>query len=307
MQDQKIIFAGTPEFAAVGLQALLAQNYTISAVYTQPDRRAGRGRKLQASAVKQLAQAHQIPVFQPHSLKKEIVQQELAALQPDLLIVAAYGLLLPQAVLNIPRLGCINIHASLLPRWRGAAPIQRAIAAGDTQTGITIMQMDAGLDTGDMLLSKTCAILPTDTAATLHDRLAILGGESIVQALANWAQLVPQAQDEALACYARKLDKSEAQLDWQQPAQVLERSIRALNPWPIAVASLRELSLRIWGAEAQIAEQTTYPPGTLLRADKNGLAVQTGQGVLRLLQVQQPGAKPVSAHDFLNAHPDWRT
>lgn len=305
MRDKNILFAGTPEFAAAGLQALLDGGYRVGAVYTQPDRPAGRGRKTQASAVKQLALAHELPVFQPERLKSRAAREQLAALRPDLLVVAAYGLILPPKVLAIPPLGCLNIHASLLPRWRGAAPIQRAIAAGDAETGITIMQMEAGLDTGPMLVKKICPILPADSAQTLHDRLATLGGEALLEALAHWDTLTPTPQDDALATYAHKLEKAEARLDWTQPAGVLARLVRAFNPWPVANAPVRDLDLRVWEAEA-VDRDATQPPGTLIRADGQGLVVQTGDGALRLIRVQKPGGKPILATDFLNAHPDWR-
>jgi len=300
----KIIFAGTPEFAAVALRALLDAGHAIAAVYTQPDRPAGRGRRLTPSPVKQLAQTHGIPVYQPASLKEAEAQQTLAALKPDLMIVAAYGLLLPKAVLDLPRHGCINIHASLLPRWRGAAPIQRAILAGDEQTGITIMQMDLGLDTGAMLHKLATPIAPTDTAASLHDRLAKLGGEALLGALAQLqaGSLTPKAQDEAAACYARKLDKAEAGIDWARPARELDRQIRAFNPWPVAQARLGNQVLRIWEA-APLDTSTSAAPGRVLDAGAAGIDVATGEGALRLLRVQLPGGKPLAARDFLNANP----
>ncbi|MDX1811781.1 MAG: methionyl-tRNA formyltransferase, partial [Gammaproteobacteria bacterium] len=232
----KIIYAGTPEFAAVALRALLKTSHEIIAVYTQPDRPAGRGRKLTPSAVKQVALEHNIPVYQPASLKDESAQQELANLNADIMVVAAYGLLLPKAVLDIPIRGCLNIHGSLLPRWRGAAPIQRAIEAGDAETGITIMQMDVGLDTGDMLLKKSCEITDADTTATLHDKLAELGGAAIVEALDLLEKnaLPAEKQDDAQAVYAHKLNKAEAVVNWNESAAIIQRKIRAFNPWPVA-------------------------------------------------------------------------
>ena len=299
----KIIYAGTPEFAAVALQALLDSPHQVCAVYTQPDRPAGRGRKLTASPVKQLAEQQHIPVFQPESLKSPEEQARLAALDADLMVVAAYGLLLPAEVLATPRLGCLNIHASLLPRWRGAAPIQRAIQAGDSETGITIMQMDVGLDTGAMLHKLTTPIQPEDNAQTLHDRLAKLGAQALLETLDRLqaGDIHPEAQDEDQACYAKKLSKAEAWIDWQLPASQLARQIAAFNPWPVAQTRLAEQVLRIWQAEALTAS-TKARPGELISADKEGIIVACGEGQLRLQRLQLPGGKPVSAAEFLNAH-----
>lgn len=299
----KIIFAGTPEFAALALEDLIKAGHEIIAVYTQPDRPAGRGRKLTPSAVKQVAQKHGLPVYQPVSLKGKPEQDELAALNPDLMIVAAYGLLLPLEVLNIPKAGCINIHASLLPRWRGAAPIQRAIEMGDEETGITIMQMDVGLDTGDMLLKKTCVISKDDTAATLHDKLAALGGQAIVEALELMQkdQLIAEKQDDELAVYAHKLKKSEAVVDWRQSAIEIERKVRAFNPWPVMQTMYDDKVLRIWAANA-IDEGAAAAAGKVIQANKSGIDVVTGDGVLRITRLQLPGGKPLEAHQFLNAH-----
>ncbi len=298
-----IVYAGTPEFAAVALAALLDTPHRISAVYTQPDRPAGRGRKLKASPVKELALAHGIEVRQPVSLKDAAEQASLAALEPDVMIVAAYGLLLPAEVLAIPRLGCLNIHASLLPRWRGAAPIQRAILAGDAETGITIMQMDVGLDTGDMLYKLSTSIEESDNAQTLHDRLAALGARAITEALEGLQQgkLVAEQQDDAQACYAKKLQKAEAEIDWQQTAAQLARQVAAFNPWPVAQTLYQGEVLRIWEARA-IDEAAGKPPGRVIRADKQGIDIACGEGVLRLLRLQRPGGKPQSAQDFLNAN-----
>ena len=306
MHQLKVIFAGTPDFAAQHLHALLDAGINVVAVYTQPDRPAGRGKQLTASPVKLLAQQHQVPVFQPHSLKEAAAQEQLAALQADLMIVVAYGLLLPAAVLEAPRLGCINVHGSLLPRWRGAAPIQRAIWAGDEQTGITIMQMDEELDTGDMLFKLACPIEPDDTSASLYDKLAKLGPEGLLTTLDRLAQgkLQPEKQQDALANYARKLSKEEALIDWQLPAAQLERCIRAFNPWPFSYLVIQEQNVKIWQAQV-LAESHTAIPGTVLRTGKEGIDVATAEGVLRLLRLQPPGKKPMLAHELLNSRQDW--
>ena len=306
MHQLKVIFAGTPDFAAQHLHALLDAGINVVAVYTQPDRPAGRGKQLTASPVKLLAQQHQVPVFQPHSLKEAAAQEQLAALQADLMIVVAYGLLLPTAVLEAPRLGCINVHGSLLPRWRGAAPIQRAIWAGDEQTGITIMQMDEGLDTGDMLFKLACPIEPDDTSASLYDKLARLGPEGLLTTLEKLAQgqLQPEKQQDALANYARKLSKEEALIDWQLPAAQLERCIRAFNPWPFSYLVIQEQNVKIWQAQV-LAESHTSIPGTVLRTGKEGIDVATAEGVLRLLRLQPPGKKPMLTHELLNSRQDW--
>lgn len=300
----KIVFAGTPDFAATSLAALLASEHEVCAVYTQPDRPAGRGRKLTASPVKQLALEHDLPVMQPVTLKDEDQQAILRDWQCDVMVVVAYGLILPPAVLAIPSLACINVHASLLPRWRGAAPIQRAIAAGDEETGVTIMEMAEGLDTGDMLLKGVCPISKQDTGGMLHDRLATLGADLLIEALQGLAQgqLTAEPQDDALSCYAAKLKKSEAEIDWQLPADQLDRLVRAFNPWPVTFTLMPDgQRLRVWAAEA-CDNDSDVEPGTVLQADHEGLYVACGEGSLRLLTVQIPGGRAVSSQDFLNAH-----
>ncbi|MFZ3203032.1 MAG: methionyl-tRNA formyltransferase [Pseudomonas sp.] len=299
-ESLRIVFAGTPEFAAEHLKALLDSPHQIVAVYSQPDRPAGRGQKLAASPVKQLAVQHQIAVLQPQTLRDPTAQAELAALAPDLLVVVAYGLILPQAVLDIPRLGCINSHASLLPRWRGAAPIQRAIEAGDNESGVTVMQMEAGLDTGPMLLKVRTPIADDDTGGSLHDRLASLGPQAVLEAIAGLAAgtLRGEVQDDSLATYAHKLNKDEARLDWTRPAVELQRLIRAFHPWPICHSTLNGEALKVHAAELG---EGGGAPGTLLAADKQGLTVACGQGALRLTRLQLPGGKALDFGDLYNS------
>jgi methionyl-tRNA formyltransferase len=299
-QPLRIVFAGTPEFAAEHLKALLDSPYQLVAVYSQPDRPAGRGQKLMPSPVKQLALQHNIPVLQPQTLRDPLAQAELAALQPDLLVVVAYGLILPQAVLDIPRLGCINSHASLLPRWRGAAPIQRAIQAGDDESGVTVMHMEAGLDTGPMLLKVRTPISPEDTGGSLHDRLAELGPPAVLEAIAGLCTgtLHGQAQDDSLANYAHKLNKDEALLDWSRPAEELERLIRAFNPWPICHSRLHGEPLKVLAASIGEGSGT---PGEILSASKEGLSVACGSGALRLTRLQLPGGKALNFADLFNS------
>ncbi|MHB1140131.1 MAG: methionyl-tRNA formyltransferase [Sulfuricaulis sp.] len=299
-----LIFAGTPAFAVPALEALLRAGHRIHAVYTQPDRPAGRGRKLAASPVKQCAQTRGIEVRQPEKISGE--EKILRADAPDAMIVIAYGLLLPPPILAIPRHGCINVHASLLPRWRGAAPIPRAIEAGDSQTGVSIMQMEAGLDTGPVLAEARTPIHESDTARTLHDRLAQLGAETLVATLERLARgaVTPQPQDNAGACYAKKLSKEEARLDWTRPAIALHRKIRAFNPWPVASTVWRGKTLRLWEVgplEARTGSGADVP-GTILRADAAGIRVLTGDGVLTLTRLQAEGGKILAAGEFLNGH-----
>ncbi|HMM47860.1 MAG TPA: methionyl-tRNA formyltransferase [Thiobacillaceae bacterium] len=296
----RVIFAGTPPFAAAALEALADAGHELALVLTQPDRPAGRGMKPAPSAVKRAALARGLAVYQPSSLKTADAQAELRAIGADVMIVAAYGLILPAAVLALPRLGCLNIHASLLPRWRGAAPIQRAILAGDAETGITIMQMDAGLDTGPMLLKTTVPIRDTDTAATLHDALAAAGASAIVEALADYPALVPEKQDDADATYAAKLSKEEAKLDWHQPAEVLARAVRAFNPAPGAWTTLEGTPLKIWAAELVPG---SGQPGEALAADAGRLVVACGDGALVLREVQPAGGKRMAAAAFLAGRP----
>ncbi len=306
----RVVFAGTPDFARTALASLHRAGFTIPLVLTQPDRPAGRGMKLQASPVKQFALEHGIDVAQPRSLRldgkypDEAAAARLAieAARADLMVVAAYGLILPQWVLDQPRLGCLNIHASLLPRWRGAAPIHRAIEAGDPETGVTIMQMDAGLDTGDMLLTQKLAIEAGDTTASLHDKLAALGGRMIVQALdlAASGGLQPVPQPQQGVTYAHKIDKAEAVLDWSEPAAMLERRIRAFDPFPGASGTVNGESLKLWRAEIDSAEKPSgTAPGTVLAVDQAGVTVACGEGVLRLTQLQRPGGKRLEVADFL--------
>ena len=300
----EVIFAGTPDFAAAALAALLEAGHTVPLVLTQPDRPAGRGMKLTASAVKQLAVARDLPVMQPVSLKDAAIQQEIAAIGADVMVVAAYGLILPKAVLTIPRLGCLNIHASLLPRWRGAAPIQRAILAGDRESGITIMQMNVGLDTGDMLLKHALPIAPDDTAATLHDKLAALGAEAIVAALAQLDTLRPQPQDERQATYAAKLTKEEGRLDWKRSAAELSLSVRAYTPFPVAHTAFKGEVWRVWQAAPEVVQGNPGGnPGEVLRADKQGILVACGTDALLLTAVQKAGGKRMPVADFLAGNP----
>lgn len=299
-ESLRIVFAGTPEFAAEHLKALLDTPHQIIAVYSQPDRPAGRGQKLTPSPVKQLALQHDIPVYQPQTLRDPAAQAELAALRPDLMVVVAYGLILPQVVLDIPRLGCINSHASLLPRWRGAAPIQRAVEAGDAESGVTVMQMEAGLDTGPMLLKVCTPIAAEDTGGSLHDRLATLGPQAVIAAISGLAagNLVGEVQDDSLATYAHKLNKDEARLDWSRPAIELERLVRAFHPWPICHSTLGGEAIKV---HAAALGEGQGQPGSILAADKSGLTVACGEDALRLTRLQLPGGKALNFSDLYNS------
>ncbi|MEH6639946.1 MAG: methionyl-tRNA formyltransferase [Porticoccaceae bacterium] len=317
MQSLSVVFAGTPDFAAEHLRALLASPHRVVGVYTQPDRPAGRGKKLLPGPVKALAEEHGLAVFQPLNLKDPADQQRLAELKPDLMVVVAYGLILPPAVLAIPRLGCINVHASLLPRWRGAAPIQRAIAAGDGSSGITIMEMEAGLDTGPMLATAVCPIADDETGGSLHDTLAQLGPELLLETIERLAQgaVVAQAQDDTQATYAPKLSKAEAAIDWTSSAAEIDRKVRAFNPFPVAYGELGGERIRIWsGASADIVPDDAAPetksetrsdsdaaPGRILSASGEGILVACAQGVYRIEELQLPGRKRLPVREVLNS------
>lgn len=308
----RVIFAGTPEFARTALERLHAAGFAIPLVFTQPDRPAGRGMKLQASPVKQFAQAENFPVAQPRSLRLDgkypgdarAAAEAIEQARADVMVVAAYGLILPQWVLDAPRLGCLNIHASLLPRWRGAAPIHRAIEAGDSHTGVTIMQMDAGLDTGNMLLAERIAIAPGDTTASLHDKLAVLGGRLIVEALeiAACGGLQPVPQPGEGVTYAHKIEKAEAAVDWSQSAEVIERRLRAFDPFPVGTATVRGETLKLWRAAVRPLAAPAAP-GTVLAVDGEGVHVACGSGALCLTELQRPGGKRLPAAQVLHGFP----
>lgn len=302
----KILFAGTPDFAAIHLKALIdnESHHEICAVYTQPDKPAGRGKQLAQSLVKQLALAHHLPVIQPKTLRAVEAQAELATLAPDLMIVVAYGLILPQAVLDIPRLGCLNVHGSLLPRWRGAAPLQHAILAGDQETGITIMQMNAGLDTGDMLYKVTTPISKTDTISSLHDRMAQIGSKALLESLSLLEKglLKPEKQDDALATYAHKIEKAHANIVWEKSADEIERSIRAYHTWPVAFSRYEKQIIRIWQASV-VESSTSAKPGTILSINAAGIDVACKKNALRLEIIQLSGGKPMPVSQLLCGHP----
>jgi len=305
-QPLRIIFAGTPDFAARHLQALIQSEHQIVGVYSQPDRPAGRGKKLKASEVKELALEHNLPVFQPQSLKNDEALAELTSLNADIMIVVAYGLILPKAILEAPRLGCLNVHGSILPRWRGAAPIQRAIWAGDKQTGVTIMQMDEGLDTGDMLHISRCPISTTETSASLYTKLAELGPDALIETINKLAngEITPEPQNDELANYAKKLSKEEADIDWSMSALQIERNIRSFNPWPMCFTQMGGQTVKIH--QAQVMLQSGVP-GQILSSDKNGVVVACGEHALCITQLQPQGKKPMAINDFLNGRSDWVT
>ena len=299
----RILFAGTPDFAVASLRKLISRGFPPVAVFTQPDRPAGRGREPQASPVKQAALAAGIPVHQPPSLREDEAREEIASLKPDLMVVVAYGLILPAAILEIPVHGCWNIHASLLPRWRGAAPIQRAIEAGDGETGVCIMQMDTGLDTGPIIHQERITLDGSETGGSLHDRLAALGADTLLiclRRLTGGERLRPIAQPGRGVSYAGKLDKREARIDWSEPAALLERRVRAFDPWPVAWCSIAGERTRIWRA-AVIRDSAGLSPGSVIRADRRGIDVATGRDTLRLLELQPPGKRRMSAADYLNS------
>ena len=302
----RIIFAGTPDFAARHLAALLDSHHKIIGVYTQPDRPAGRGKKLTASPVKELALEHAIPVFQPENFKSDDAKQELADQNADLMVVVAYGLLLPQAVLDTPKLGCINVHGSILPRWRGAAPIQRSIWAGDAETGVTIMQMDIGLDTGDMLNITTLPIEATDTSASMYNKLAELGPVALVKCLSDIANgtALAEKQNDDKANYAKKLSKEEAKIDWAMDAEVIERCVRAFNPWPMSHFSVDDKAIKVWQSRVE-NYQGSATPGTIIQADKTGIYVATGSNAIVFEQLQVPGKKAMGVQDILNSRKEW--
>jgi methionyl-tRNA formyltransferase len=305
LESPRILFAGTPTFAVPALSALIAADWTVVAVYTQPDRPAGRGRKTASGPVKQVALDADIPVLQPPSLKSAAALEQMQALSPDLLVVAAYGLILPATILACPRLGCLNIHASLLPRWRGAAPIQRAIAAGDEYTGISLMHMEQGLDTGPVYATQRTRIGPRETGGSLHDRLAAIGAKLLLDSLPAICEqsLTPQPQDHDAATYASKLDKREAMIDWRRSALEIDRQIRAFEPWPVAQTHCQGETLRLWEASPLAAGETDQPlPGTVLGSSSDGIEVATGAGVLRIERLQAPGKRPISAADYARAH-----
>jgi len=305
-QPLRIIFAGTPDFAARHLQALIQSEHQIVGVYSQPDRPAGRGKKLKASEVKELALEHNLPVFQPQSLKNDEALAELTSLNADIVIVVAYGLILPKAILEAPRLGCLNVHGSILPRWRGAAPIQRAIWAGDEQTGVTIMQMDEGLDTGDMLHISRCPISTTETSASLYTKLAELGPDALIETINKLAngEITPEPQNDELANYAKKLSKEEANIDWSLSALQIERNIRSFNPWPMCFTQMGGQTVKIHQAQVMLQ---SGDPGQILSSDKNGVVVACGEHALCITQLQPQGKKPMAINDFLNGRSDWVT
>lgn len=303
-QRYRILFAGTPEFAARHLDALIHSEHEIVGVYTQPDRPAGRGKKLQASAVKQLALEHGFEVYQPTSLKSPEAAEQIASLRPDFMVVVAYGLLLPKSILDIPKFGCINVHGSLLPKWRGAAPVQRSIWAGDKVTGITTMLMDEGLDTGDMLLKREIPISDDDTSLSLFEKMATHGPEALLATLTRFEDLTPQPQDEQLASYAKKLSKPEAIINWHEDAEQIDRNIRAFTPWPGTQFQVADNMVKVIEAEPTL-ESSNASPGTVIRSDSDGILVATGGHLLKLKTLQIPGKKAMPVASVLQSKPDW--
>jgi methionyl-tRNA formyltransferase len=304
MAPLKIVFAGTPDFSVPTLNALIDAGHDIRAVYTQPDRPSGRGRRLTASPVKETATANGLPLFQPGTLRDAQAIEVLRRHGAELMVVVAYGLLLPKGVLEAPPLGCVNVHASLLPRWRGAAPIQRCILAGDRESGVTIMRLEEGLDTGPLYLKRRIPVESGETGGSLHDRLAKLGASALMEALPGIAEgtLVPELQDDALATYAKKLGKEEAWVDWTRPAIELDRLVRAFDPWPVAQTKLGDITLRLRSSEIRGEEASPEPPGRVVAAGRGGIDVATGQGLLRITRLQVPGKRPIPAAEFLKAH-----
>jgi len=301
----RVIFAGTPDFAARHLQALIESEFEVVAVYTQPDRPAGRGKKLKPSEVKELALQHNLPVCQPDSLKSPQSQSELAQWDADIMVVVAYGIILPQAILDTPRFGCINVHGSLLPKWRGAAPIQRAIWAGDQETGVTIMQMDAGLDTGAMLHKSAIPIEPSDTSASLYQKLSVVGPQALIASLQNFDNWTPEKQCDEAATYAKKLSKEEARIDWELGAEQLCRNVRAFNPWPISWFECNEMAIKVWSMEASSQASAKYSPGEIIDSSKEGLLVATTDHAVLITQIQIPGKKASAFSDVYNSRKDW--
>lgn len=303
----RIIFAGTPNFAALHLNALICSEHQVVGVFTQPDRPAGRGNRLTSSPVKQLADQHSLPVFQPCSFRKSEAQRWVIDLNADIMVVVAYGLILPQEVLSFPRFGCINVHGSLLPRWRGAAPVQHALLAGDKQTGITIMQMDSGLDTGVMLHKATCAIQPDDTSFSLYNKLAKIGPVALLSTLQQIAagSTFAEPQDDTFATYACKLSKKEARLDWRLPAVQLERCVRAFNPWPTSYFLLAGQAIKVWEVCVYAWQFVSEAPGVILSTDKAGIHISTGDGALTLTKLQLEGKKSMPVQDLLNSRREW--
>jgi len=299
----RIIFAGTPDFAAEALKALIESSHQVIAVYSQPDRPAGRGRQLKASPVKELALEHNIPVYQPLNLKDTSEHEQIENLNADVMVVVAYGVILPKAVLDAPKHGCLNIHASILPRWRGAAPIQRAILAGDKESGVTIMQMDVGLDTGDMLTIQRTPIEASDTGSSLHDRLATIGAEALLETLDKISNntLEPVVQDDSLSNYAKKLDKQEAAIDWTDSAENIVNKIQAFNSWPVAYCAYNGKSLRLWQARL-LDSSKENTPGLVVDEGKEGIDIACGKGIVRIIELQLPGKKRIMVRDFINSN-----